>query len=143
MKKSLKLLFCGKKWGPIQWFCSREKKLQVLEKNVFRKKNSSSLFVQIWSSKQCAEFFFKINGSWDCYISMILRFWKMLLHNKVINEIRSIKNQENSAHRFVDNYLANHLAKFLQEKIQPWRVVAYRVCTGYHFFQRKSLVRAF
>ena len=67
----------------------------------------------------------------------------MLLHNKVINEIRSTKNQENSAHRFVDNYLANHLAKFLQEKIQPWRVVAYRVCTDYHFFQRKLLVRAF
>ena len=39
----------------------------------------------------------------------------MVLHNKIINKTRSIKNQETSAHRFVDNYLTNHLAKFLQD----------------------------
>ena len=42
-------------------------------------------------------------------------------------------NQENSAHDFGDNYLTNHLIKFLQDKIKPWRVGALRVCTGYHF----------
>ena len=35
------------------------KKLQILEKNVFRKKNPSRLFVQIRSSKRCAEIFLK------------------------------------------------------------------------------------
>ena len=39
----------------------------------------------------------------------------MVLHNKIINKTRSTKNQENSAHRFVDNYLTNHLAIFLQD----------------------------
>ena len=35
------------------------KKLQVLEKNVFRNKILSNLFVKIRSSKQCAEIFLK------------------------------------------------------------------------------------
>ena len=39
----------------------------------------------------------------------------MVLHNKIISKTRSIKNQENSAQRFADNYLTNHLAKFLQD----------------------------
>ena len=51
--------------------------------------------------------------------SVILRFRKMILHNKIINKTRSTKNQENSAHRFVDNYRTNHLAKFLQDRIKP------------------------
>ena len=42
-------------------------------------------------------------------------------------------NQENSAHHFGDNYLTNHLIKYLQDKIKPWRVGPLRVCTGYHF----------
>ena len=67
----------------------------------------------------------------------------MVLHYKIINKTQSTKNQENSAYRFVDNYLTKHLAKFLQDRIQPWRVGALRVCTGYHIFKRKSIVRAF
>ena len=66
----------------------------------------------------------------------------MALHNKIINKTRLTKNQENSAHRCVDNYLTNHLAKFLQDRIKPWRIRALRVCTGYHFFKRESLAWA-
>ena len=44
------------------------------------------------------------------------------------------QKQENSAHRFGDNYLTYHLVKLLQERIKPWRVGALRACTGYHFF---------
>ena len=40
----------------------------------------------------------------------------MVLHNKIINKTRLTKNQENSAHRFEDNYLRYHLEKFLQGK---------------------------
>ena len=45
----------------------------------------------------------------------------MVLQNKIINKTWSTKNQENSAHCFEDNYLTNHLAKFLQDRIKPWR----------------------
>ena len=38
----------------------------------------------------------------------------MVLHNKIINKTRLTKNQENSAQRFVDNYLTNHLVKFVK-----------------------------
>ena len=64
---------------------------------------------------------------------MILRFWKIFLHNKIINKTWSTKNQENSAHCTGDNYLTNHLVKFLQDWIKPWKVGAPRVCTGYDF----------
>ena len=67
----------------------------------------------------------------------------MVLHDKVINKTGSTKNQENSAQGFVDNYLTNHLTKFLHDRIKSWRVGALRICTGYHFSQRRSLVRAF
>ena len=50
-----------------------------------------------------------MNGSQDIEISVNLRFRKIVLHNKVINKTGSTKNQENSAHRFGDNYLTNHL----------------------------------
>ena len=46
------------------------------------------------------------------------------------------KKQENSAHAFGDNYLTDHLVKFLQNRIKPRKVGALRVCTGYHFFNR-------
>ena len=52
----------------------------------------------------------------------------------MMNKTGWTKNQENSAHCFVDNYLTNHYAKFLQDRIKPWRVGALRGCTGYHFF---------
>ena len=46
----------------------------------------------------------------------------MVCHNKIINRTRSTKKQENSAQLFEDNYLTNHLVKFLQERIKPGRV---------------------
>ena len=39
----------------------------------------------------------------------------MVLHYEIIDKTRSKKNEENPAHRFVDNYLTNHLAEFLQD----------------------------
>ena len=138
MKKSIKLIFFEKKWDPNQRFLQSWKKLQVLEKKIFRKKNSFSLFVQIWSSKRCAVFFL------TKWVSRYLSFGDFkVLHNKIINKTRSTKNPENSAHRFVDNCLTNHPAKFLQDRIKPGRDGALRVCTVCHFFKRKSLVRAF
>ena len=58
----------------------------------------------------------------------------MVLHNKIINKSQLAKNKENLTHRFVGNYLTNHLAKFLLDRIKPWRIGALRVCTGYHIF---------
>ena len=43
----------------------------------------------------------------------------MVLHNKIINKTRLTKNQENFAHHIGDNYLTNHLIKFLQDRIKP------------------------
>ena len=127
-----------KKMRPKSKVLQSWKKLQVLEKKIFRKKNSFSLFVQIWSSKRCAVFFLT---KWVSRCSSFGDF--KVLHNKIINKTRSTKNPENSAHRFVDNCLTNHPAKFLQDRIKPGRDGALRVCTVCHFFKRKSLVRAF
>ena len=41
---------------------------------------------------------------------------------QVINKTRTTKYEENSASRFGNNYLANHLVKFLQDRIKPWEV---------------------
>ena len=90
------------------------KKLQVLEKKIL--KNCSQLLCADISSKSCAEFFLK---KWFSryLVSVILRFRKIVLQNKIINKTRLTKNQENSAHSFGDNYLTNHLVKFLLDKI--------------------------
>ena len=45
---------------------------------------------------------FFLNGSQDIYVLVMLRFWKIALHNKIINKTQSTNDQENSAHRFVD-----------------------------------------
>ena len=63
--------------------------------------------------------FFEINGSRDIQLSVILRFRKIVLLHEIINKIRLTKKQENSAHSLEDNYLTNHLAKFLQDRIKP------------------------
>ena len=68
---------------------------------------------------------------------------KLFFTIKLLKKTRSTKNQENFAHCFGDNYLTNHLVKFPQDRIKPWRVGALRVGTGYHFFERKSLMWAF
>ena len=61
----------------------------------------------------------------------------MVLHDKTINKTWLTKNQENSANSFVDNYLTNHLAKLLQDRIKkPRRVGALRVWTGITFLKK-------
>ena len=50
---------------------------------------------------------------------MILRFRKIALLHKIINKTRLKKKQENSAHRFEENYLTDHLVKFLLDRIKP------------------------
>ena len=64
-EKKYKIIFLWEKMAPKLVVFQSWKKLQVLEKNVFRKENLSNLFVQIRSSKHCAEIFFEINGSRD------------------------------------------------------------------------------
>ena len=63
--------------------------------------------------------FFEINGSGDIQLSVILRFQKIILLHKIINKTRLTKKQENSAHSFEDNYLTDHLVKFLQDRVKP------------------------
>ena len=71
-------MFWWKKMTPKLVVLQVVKKLQVLEKKFFsKKKNPSRLFVPIRPTKRCAE---------------------TVLHHKIINETRSTKNQENSAH---------------------------------------------
>ena len=55
---------------------------------------------------------------------------KLFFTIKLLIKLDRQKKQENSAHGFGDNYLTNHLVKFLQDRIKPWRVGALRVCTG-------------
>ena len=49
-------------------------------------------------------------------------------------------SQKNSAGRFGENYLTNHLAKFLQDRIKPWRVGALGISTGYEIFYKKIVI---
>ena len=96
------------------------KKLQVLQK-----KNFFFQFIcadMIFKTVCGIFFFFLRNGSRDTEVLVILRFRKIVFHNKIINKTRLIKNQENSAHHFEDNYHTNNLVKFLQDRIKPWWV---------------------
>ena len=88
-------------------------------KNFFSKKKFFQLICADTIFKMVCGKFFKINGSRVIQVSVILMFRKMVLHNKISNKTRLTQNQENSAHRFVDNYLTNHLVKFLQDRITP------------------------
>ena len=103
-------------------------------KTTFFEKKSSQLIFADKIFKTACDFLKKINGSRDISVLVILRFRKIVLHHKIINKILMTKKQENSAGRFGENYLINHLVKFLQDKIKPWRVGALRACTNYHFF---------
>ena len=110
------------KWGLNQWFCSCKKSFKFFEKLFFKKKKKySTLFLQIWSAKWCTEIF--VNKWVLKYLSFSdFKVLKIVLHHKIINKDWSTKSQENSAHHFVGNYLTNHIAKFLQDRIKPWRV---------------------
>ena len=63
--------------------------------------------------------FLKTNESQDIYFLVISRFQKVFLHNKIINKVEKTKNQENSAQLFEENYLTDHFAKLLQDRIKP------------------------
>ena len=60
-----------------------------------------------------------------------------------MNKTLTNKNQENSEQFFGENYLANHLVKFLQDCIKPLRVRALRVRTGHRFFFNKFVIKDF
>ena len=89
------------------------KKLQVLEKKIFQKKFLQLTCADMIFKTVCA-IFFKSMHLEIFKFSLILSFQKMVLHNKIINKTRLTKNQENSAQSFVDNYLTNHLVKFVK-----------------------------
>ena len=64
---------------------------------------------------------------------MILWFRKLFSTRKLLT--KSERNEpENSSHRFGDNYLTDHLVKFLQGRIKPCRIGALRVSTGFQSF---------
>ena len=119
------------------------KKVQVLEKNVSRKKQSVQLI--------CVDVIFKTvreNVFWNKWVSRYLtfgdfRFRKIVPLHKIINKTLWTKKKENSAHLFGNTYLTDHLVKFLKDRIKSWRVAGLRLCAGYHFFWQKLLVRAF
>ena len=113
------------------------KKLQVLEKTSFQ------LICTYETYKTECRNFLKIIRSRDMSLSLIFCFQKTFLHHKIITKTRSTKNQGNSAHCFGDNYLTNHLVKFMQDRLKSWRVGALRVCTGYHFFLTKIVSEGF
>ena len=50
---------------------------------------------------------------------VIFRFQKVVLHDKINNKTQLTKSQENSVHHFGDNYLTNHLVRFLPDRIKP------------------------
>ena len=62
-----------------------------------------------------------LKNKWVSKYLTFAGFWfrKTVLHYKIINKTRSTKNQENSTQCFGDNYLANHLVKFMQYRIKP------------------------
>ena len=130
----MKLIFFGKNWDPNQWFSNCEKGYQSLKKIFFEKKNLPTYLCRYDLQNAVRKFF--LNKWVSRYLSFgDFKVRKIALHNKTINKTRLTNYQENSADRFVNNYLTNHLAKFLQDRIKPWRVGALRVWTSYHFFK--------
>ena len=128
------LIFFGQKWGPNQWFYSREKSSKSLNNFFFEKQNLPACLYKCDLQNGVRNIF------WNKWVSRYLGFsdFKILknsLQNKIVNKTRSTKNQENFAHHLGDNYLANHLVKVLQDRSKTWRVGALRLCTGYHFFK--------
>ena len=98
------------------------KKLQVLEKKIFPKKLLPAYLCRYDLQ----------NGMRKCFLKKLFSRYLSFSDFKVPKN-RSTINQENFALCFGD-YLTNHLVKFLQDKIKPWRAGSLRVYTGYHFF---------
>lgn len=77
-------------------------KLQVLEKNFFKKKSSFGLFVEIPSSKWCAETFLKQMNPNILRIFCDFVLSKLFFAKKFINKTQTKKDLERSTHRFKD-----------------------------------------
>ena len=119
------------------------KKAPNLWKKFFLKKNFFQLICADMIFKTCGIF---LNKWFSRYLSLgDFKVISILIvfQNKISNETRLTKSQENSAHRIGDNYLMNHLVKFLQDRIKPRRVGALTVCTDYNFFYRKIVSEGF
>ena len=85
------------------------------------------------SSKSLKEFFFSKKKS---YSRLFVHMWSP----KQINKLIKLDRQKRTKNRSGNDYLTNHLVKFLQNRIKLWRVGALRVCTGYPLFLRKLVV---
>ena len=132
-RKKLQNYFFVEKKSPKSVVLWPREKIQVFEKKFFEKKILQVYLCEYNLQNGAQIFFFLINRSRDIYVSVILRLPENVLHDKITNKTWSTKNQEISLHHFGDNYPTNHLVKFLQDRIKPWRVGALRVCTGYNF----------
>ena len=53
------------------------------------------------------------------WFSRYLNFGDFKIPKIVLHNFWESRNQENSAHCFGDNYLTDHLVKFLQDRIKP------------------------
>ena len=98
------------------------------------------VFKTSWNTKNCyAEDVLKTSSrhvlktSWR-RLEDVLKTNKCFLGSTLFVHISSAKQ---CAEIFLkwrgDNYLTKHLVKFLQDRIKPWRVRAFKMCTGYHF----------
>ena len=61
---------------------------------------------------------FKIHGSRDIKHLAILGFSKTVFTTKLLIKHKRQKNHENFVKSFPENYIKNHLAKFLQDRIK-------------------------
>ena len=120
LEKSYKINFLWKKnEDQINAFKVTKKASSPLKKMFSKKKKFIPAYLCQYDLQKGVRKFFK-----NKWISRYLNFgdFKVLKNcssQKIINKTRLIKNQENSAHRFGDNYLTNHLVKFLQDSIKP------------------------
>ena len=65
---------------------------------------------------------------------VILQLQKLFLTIKLLIKCERKKIKKIPAHSLEGNYLANHLVKFLQGEIKPWKVGALRVSTASQSF---------
>ena len=130
-------------WKKLQKYFFVEKMCPNHCKKTFFEKNVLLAYLCEYDFQNVVRKTFVKNGFQGIYVFVILRFWKIVLHNEIIHKTRSTKNQENSAHCFGDNYLTNHLVKFLQDRIKPWIVGGLSVSTGYNFFLKKIVSEGF
>ena len=83
------------KWGLNQWFCSCKKSFKFFEKLFFKKKKK--IFHLIFADMICQVVyrnFCKINESWNIWVSVILRFWKLFFIIKLLIKIDQQKDKK-------------------------------------------------